>query len=188
VYDSEFPACGTATATIGAAGTNAPPNAVLSYRFTGGLSHEWVGSSIAFSASVSDAEGDPIAVTWDFGDGASATNQVTGTSTVQTVTQGHTYSAQGNYSLRVTVADGQPGPGHTKVLAATIPVWRSSVSAGGGGPAALNPWINYGVPIAVAAAIVVIAAALIWRRRKAARREREEGEAGQQPPPPPPAP
>jgi peptide/nickel transport system substrate-binding protein len=62
-----------------------------------------------FTIGVSDSEGDPITVNWSFGDGSDFEySSVTGdTTTEQIVTQTHTYSQAGTYTLRVGIKDDQ---------------------------------------------------------------------------------
>ncbi|HYG74935.1 MAG TPA: DUF5060 domain-containing protein [Planctomycetota bacterium] len=58
-----------------------------------------VGQSVVFSAAASDPNGDALAYTWAFGDGASGT----GPSTT------HVYTTSGTYTATVTVSDGKGG-------------------------------------------------------------------------------
>lgn len=54
------------------------------------------GSLLAFSATATDADGDHLVYTWDFGDGASATGALVE----------HAYADAGTYTAVVTVSDG----------------------------------------------------------------------------------
>lgn len=54
------------------------------------------GQPLLFTARATDADGDPLTYTWDFGDGETATG-----ATVE-----HTYAAAGTYVAVVTVSDG----------------------------------------------------------------------------------
>ncbi len=183
VTDSEWPVCATTTATIEAPSGNLPPVATLDYQFPSGLTHGWVNQSITFRVTVRDPEGEPLSIQWDFGDGATASNASTNTATDQTVVQVHTYSQPGDYTLTVTVTDSQPGAGHVQTKTAAIPI-QAQATGGGGGPAGgANPWINYGVPIAIALVAVAAIAAILLRRRKVSKEEEERRE---EPPPPPP--
>ena len=65
------------------------------------------GTAVAFSAIGTDADGDTLTYSWDFGD--------TGTSTAQNPS--HTYTAAGTFTATVTVSDGRGGTG-----SATVPV------------------------------------------------------------------
>ena len=55
-----------------------------------------VGQSVQFSAAASDANGDALAFTWEFGDGTNGTG----------ASVSHTYAAPGLYNASVTVTDG----------------------------------------------------------------------------------
>ena len=68
-----------------------------------------VNQPATFSIGVSDAEGDPIRVNWSFGDGSDFVyDDLTGDTTVeQAVTQTHTYTVAGEYTLRVGIKDDQ---------------------------------------------------------------------------------
>ena len=57
------------------------------------------GQSIAFSATASDPDGDPVTYAWDFGDGGTAIGQNVSRS----------YAAPGTYTARITVSDGKGG-------------------------------------------------------------------------------
>jgi PKD repeat protein len=59
------------------------------------------GTSVSFSATGTDADGDPLTYAWDFGDGGTATG----------ANASHTYASTGTYSARVTVSDGRGGTG-----------------------------------------------------------------------------
>ena len=59
------------------------------------------GTAIAFSATGTDPDGDPLTYAWEFGDG--------GTSSAQNPS--HTYTAAGTYAAKVTVSDGKGGTG-----------------------------------------------------------------------------
>ena len=58
-----------------------------------------VGQSISFTAQATDADGDPLTYTWDFGDGQ------TGTGTAAS----HSYGLSGRFIALLTVADGKGG-------------------------------------------------------------------------------
>ena len=67
------------------------------------------GQPVAFSASASDANQDPITTTWSFGDGATGI----GTST------SHAYATPGTYTVTATVSDGLAQAQSTTVVTAT---------------------------------------------------------------------
>jgi PKD repeat protein len=56
-----------------------------------------VGQSVAFSATATDADGDPLTYQWDFGDGSTAS----GSNTT------HTYTNVGTFTVQLTISDGQ---------------------------------------------------------------------------------
>ena len=76
------------------------------------------GEPVAFTATATDADGDPLTYAWDFGDG--------GTSAV--ANPSHTYTAPGTYTAKVTVSDGKGG---TDVETLTIVVELRAVTATG---------------------------------------------------------
>ena len=183
VADSEWPVCASTTAAISPAAVNLPPVATVDVLFpvTG---HGWANEALTLQVIVSDPEGDPLNVTWDFGDGIEAVDQRTSTSTDTPVIRSHTYAAAGNYTLNVTVTDNRAGSAHTQVKTATVPIWSRTSGAGPIGPAALNPLINYGLPLGIVAVILVAAAVVLRRRQGRMREERREESPRDQPPPP----
>jgi len=189
VQDSEWPVCSTTTARISPSGINLPPVATLDYQFPA-AGHGWVNESLTFVVTARDPEGDPLYITWDFGDGVTATNFTTDTQTDKTIVQSHTYTSPGNYTLTVAVTDNGTGAGHVQTRISTIPIWPRPAGPGPSPPPApeANPWINYGVPIGIAAAVVLSIVAVILRRRRIRKEElREEERPEQGPPPPPPS-
>jgi PKD repeat protein len=56
-----------------------------------------IGDAQAFGISATDADGDPVTFSWNFGDGATATG----------ATASHTYTAPGTFSVVVSANDGQ---------------------------------------------------------------------------------
>ncbi len=76
---------------------NRAPTVTAGRTPTGGVT---TGQSIAFTATASDPDGDPLTYSWDFGDS-------TPNSTSQN--PAHSYSAAGTYSAKVTVSDGKGG-------------------------------------------------------------------------------
>ena len=63
------------------------------------------GTEIAFSATGTDADGDPLTYAWDFGDSTSSTQQ----------SPTHTYPNAGVYTAKVTVSDGRGGTGEAQL-------------------------------------------------------------------------
>ena len=76
---------------------NTPPIANASGNPTSGLAPLGVQFS---SAGSSDPDGDPITTTWDFGDGSATSTQANPL---------HSYSANGSFTARLTVADNRGG-------------------------------------------------------------------------------
>ena len=60
------------------------------------------GTSIAFTATGTDADGDTLTYSWDFGDSTPASTQQN---------PSHTYANAGTYAAKVTVSDGKGGTG-----------------------------------------------------------------------------
>jgi len=81
-----------------------------------------VGQSRAYTVGVSDREGDPITVTWSWGDGTDNVTVVLeeNTDVEQTVTQNHTYTEAGDYVLVVTIIDDQHPVGRGSVAQVTV--------------------------------------------------------------------
>lgn len=69
------------------------------------------GDEVAFSANVSDPEGEAFSISWDFGDGATAGNQNSAT---------HKYTAFGTYNATVTAID-DIGASTTAVKTINVP-------------------------------------------------------------------
>ncbi len=67
------------------------------------------GQPVAFSASTSDANQDPITTSWSFGDGATGIGPSTS----------HAYAAPGTYTVTATVSDGLAQAQSTTVVTAT---------------------------------------------------------------------
>ena len=193
IKDSEWTTCASAAATIvagGGPGANLPPQIKgLDYR----LSHSTFGlpgETITFNLTANDTEGDPLYITWDFGDGSGvAVNYLTNTQSDRTATQKLTYAATGTYNLSVVVTDNQTGIlNHHPSVTPQIVIQTIS-TPGGSIPTSSNPWINYGIPLGIVAAIVVVALAVFLRRRKERKKdEAEDRMAGGPPPGPPPPP
>ena len=105
------PTPATRTITVGAA--NAPPNGTISQPSMNVSIN--AGGSVFFSGSVSDPDGDPVTVLWDFGDGMTSTNLNHGN---------HTYSDAGVYTVTLTATDdhglADPTPA-TRTITVTAP-------------------------------------------------------------------
>jgi glucose/arabinose dehydrogenase len=95
---------------IAATGSNQPPVAHATAAPTEGVAP----LTVQFSAiGSSDADGDPLTLLWDFGDGSPTSSDITPL---------HTYETPGAYTALLTVSDGQsPTPGtDTMALAITV--------------------------------------------------------------------
>ncbi len=65
-----------------------------------------LGQDVTFTAAVSDADGDAVSYTWNFGDGSFATGQTgPGGGAIQAI---HAYQQVGSYSAPLSVNDGKP--------------------------------------------------------------------------------
>lgn len=97
----------------GGGGTsNTPP--------TASFSHSCTDLACTFDAGgSSDADGDTLSYSWDFGDGKSGSG----------VTASHTYPADGNYIVTLTVSDGTD----SDIATDTVSVTDTSGGGGGGG-------------------------------------------------------
>ena len=196
IKDSEWTTCTATTATIvagGGPGANLPPQ-IKGLDFK--LSHSTFGvpgETIRFNLTVNDTEGDPLYVTWNFGDGSAvAVNYVTNTLTDKTVSQQHAYTANKTYSLVAVVTDNKTGTLNHRPNVTALIVIQTISTPGGSIPTSSNPWINYGIPLGIAAAVVIAAVAVFLRRRKERKQDEMEDRTtggpppGQPPPPPPP--
>ena len=95
-------AAGT-TASIVAAPVNQPPVADANGPYTGE-----VGNAVVFDGSgSSDPDGNIVSYSWDFGDGASGTG----------VNPSHTYAADGNFTVALTVTDNEGASNSTSTTA-----------------------------------------------------------------------
>ena len=83
---------------IEAAGGNRTPKAVITATRTDGYSPLTIGFS---SSGSSDPEGSPLTYSWDFGDSSSSTDVSTDAS------PSWTYTANGKYTVTLTVSDGE---------------------------------------------------------------------------------
>ena len=91
---------GTASDTLIVQVTNAPP--VIDSVSNDGPQPE--GSPVTMSATATDPGGDPVTLTWNFGDGSAA-------ATGDEVT--HVYAAEGTFVVNITAADGEGGSAQT---------------------------------------------------------------------------
>jgi PKD repeat protein len=66
-------------------------------------------TSVAFTATGTDADGDPLTYSWDFGDTLTSTQQ----------NPNHTFDSAGTFSVKVTVSDGKGGTG-SATLSVTV--------------------------------------------------------------------
>src|SRR3989441_563083 len=154
---------------------------------------QWInGAPVSVSVSANDPEGDPLYITWNFGDGSAvAVNYLTNTQSDRTVSQRHAYTANRTYSLMAVVTDNKTGVlNHRPNVTAQIVIQTIS-TPGGSIPSSSNPWINYGIPLGFAAAILIAAVVVLPRRRKGRKEDETEdrtagGPPPEQPPPPPP--
>src|SRR2546422_641561 len=115
-----------------------------------------------------------------------------GLRTDKTGSQQPAYTGNRTYSLVAVVTDNKTGTlNHRPNVTAQI-VFQTISTPGGSIPSSSNPWINYGIPLGLAAAIVIAAVAVFLRRRKERKQDEMEDRTaggpppGQPPPPPPP--
>ena len=187
VANSEFPTCVSTSAQIVAAGTgNLPPQI---YGFGANELTADRNQTLWFNVTAKDYEGDSLYVTWNFGDGSTATSYAaTGTQAGVSLSATHTYPTAGTYKTVVTVTDNQTAAGlnHSPQANVTVTVLTISIGPGGGGgtTSQTNPLIEYGLPILIVVVVVVAVAAVVWRRRKRTKKEEAEtAEPPQQGPP-----
>jgi PKD repeat protein/type 1 glutamine amidotransferase len=100
---------GTATQTLSVTVTqgNRNPTVTAARTPTGSV---LPGTEVSFTATGTDADGDTLSYSWDFGDSTAASTEQN---------PKHTYAAVGNYTATVTVSDGKGGTGTATV---TVPV------------------------------------------------------------------
>jgi YVTN family beta-propeller protein len=96
------------TGSTVAGGGNLRPTAVISASPLSGTAPLLV--SFDGTAS-SDPEGDPLTYSWNFGDGSSGTGALVD----------HSYTAAGNYTVRLTVQDGNGGSGTAQIPVSVLP-------------------------------------------------------------------
>ncbi len=99
--------------------TNTAPTAsILNKPYSG-----TAGVAVQFKSTASDADGDTLSYSWTFGDG--------GTSTM--MNPSHTYNSAGQYTVKLTVSDGNGGS-VTDSTTATITAANQAPTADAGGP------------------------------------------------------
>lgn len=186
--DSEWPVCSSTKVTIVAAGqpgVNLPPVAHADPVAAG---FQVVNKSITFNVTVRDLENDPVYLTWNFGDGATAVSYATNTLNNATVHQTHTYAKPETVTVQITYTDNKTGLGaHTGYLNLSLNIVAPPSSGGGTTPAS-NPLLDFGVPLIIVAVVVIAVAAVLMRRRKQQKQEEAETEQPPQGPTPPPPP
>ena len=89
-----------------AAASNAPPTVTAGRTPAGDVPRN---TSVAFTATGADADGDTLTYAWDFGDGQ----------TSDVAEPAHIYDAPGTYTAKVTVSDGKGGTAET-TLSVTV--------------------------------------------------------------------
>jgi PKD repeat protein/type 1 glutamine amidotransferase len=93
------------TVVVAAASNNAP-TVTAGRTPTGDVPRN---TSVAFTATGADADGDPLTYSWDFADGQTSTQQ----------NPNHIFDAPGTYAVKVTVDDGKGGTG-SATLSVTV--------------------------------------------------------------------
>jgi PKD repeat protein len=89
------------SSACGVTGTNANPSVTAQRNPTGNVT---TGTSVAFSATGTDPDSDPLTYSWNFGDGSPNSTERN---------PSHTYTTAGSYTATVTVSDGKGGTGST---------------------------------------------------------------------------
>lgn len=101
---------------------NHPPVALAGGPYAG-----YEGTAVALALTGSDPDGDALAYSWDFGDGATGAGSVPPGS--------HAYADNGTYTIRLTVSDGQGGEATATTTATIANVAPTIPVAGFTGPA-----------------------------------------------------
>ena len=135
VSDGEWSVCAASHATISqpTAGNLPPYLSAIQFQLsqlngTSGIPFEDVANPIPFNVTVADPEGDPITVTWAFGDGTTETDILMGTSAAQIVSRTHAFNNGGTYQLVVYATDGRTGSGNHAVSVGSGPIQVSLAS------------------------------------------------------------
>lgn len=107
-------AAGVAILVVPKERDNHPPTAVLTVSPEGTVLRD--ATDVAFTAQVSDADGEPVSVTWNFGDGSSA----------EGTAASHVYAAEGTFTVTATARDGLTStPASTTVTVRSLTgAWR----------------------------------------------------------------
>lgn len=200
VSDPEWASCGSTVAVeaTNPGGTvNLPP---LLKSFVANATQITTNQSVKFTLTANDTEGDSLYIRWTFGDGSAVAVSFVNGSSVNTkqdqiVVQTHAYTKAGRYEAKVNLTDNTTSPGLSHYLEQPVNITVTNPTGGGGGgggtttPAG-NPFLNYGLPIAIVAIVVIAVAALVWRRRRTMKKEaaQEDHEAEEPSEPKPPAP
>lgn len=190
VSDGEWTSCATTIADIAQnpGGTvNLPP---MITSFVASSTSLNTNDSASFTLTVNDTEGDSLYVTWDFGDGSQTSSTfidgtTVNTQTNQVVAKTHSYSTPGDYVVAVNVSDHQAAQGLSHFLSQSVQVSADWPLAGGVTPTQeTNPWISYGIPLAIVAIVILVVAAVVLRRRKTMKEEAREEEGPKEGSPP----
>ncbi|MCX7804787.1 MAG: Ig-like domain-containing protein [Planctomycetota bacterium] len=105
-----------ATVSITVAAVNDPP--VIQSGPAAAPNPVRYGETVAFSVTASDADGDTLSYSWDFGDGTASTQE----------DPAHIYAAPGTYAVTITVSDGKGG---TATGSVTVEVTADPLTLGG---------------------------------------------------------
>jgi PKD repeat protein len=95
------------TLSVTVVAPNQNPTVSITRNPTGNVT---TGTSVAFTATATDPDGDPLTYAWDFGDGGTSTQQ----------NPSHPYSTAGTYSAKVVVSDGHNGTATSNPLSITV--------------------------------------------------------------------
>ena len=114
---------------------NGPPTVGYTYSPASPVEDE----AVAFSATAGDAEGDAVTLSWDFGDGGTATG----------ASPSHPFAARGDYTVTVTARDER---GLTATDSQTVTV-RPRPEPGPGGDAGQDPDSGAGFDLAPVAPV-----------------------------------
>ncbi len=104
---------GMTGSVVVAAPSNAPPTVTAGRTPSGNVVRN---SSVAFTATGADADGDALTYAWDFGDGQQSATQ----------NPSHIYDTPGTYSATVTVSDGKGGTASTTLTVTVVSATNSA--------------------------------------------------------------